>query len=409
MNHITVNNFGINLFMGPKKRSVIFLLVGGLILMSCISKKEKTIQVKNTASIDRVKEVVSVDLSLFKDLNIKPESLEVKNKSTSEVLLTQLVDLDFDGVYDQLLFQATVKAKETQEYVITKASKKIAITEEKVKAYSRIVPERTDDYTWENDKVAFRTYGPEAQRLVEANKPGGTLSSGIDLWLKRVEYSIIDKWYAENVKAPGYYHIDHGEGHDPYHVGKSRGAGGIGIWENDRLWTSKNFIEHRTITTGPLRTVFELDYAPWGPYNVKETKRVTLDLGSNFSKFQVQLKSEKDVPNYTIGITLHDKLGETNEDIKAGWFRHWEPMQDSFLGEGIVVASNVVEKSFSNLSSTPDQSQLLIVTKPQSELTFYVGFAWVKSKQVKNKTEWDAMLERQAIIASNPLVINVVK
>ena len=40
--------------------------------------------------------------------------------------------------------------------------------------FSRIVPERIDDYTWENDKVAFRTYGPAAQSLVEGGKKGAS-------------------------------------------------------------------------------------------------------------------------------------------------------------------------------------------------------------------------------------------
>ncbi|MFP3822536.1 DUF4861 family protein, partial [Bacillus sp. SIMBA_008] len=48
--------------------------------------------------------------------------------------------------------------------------------------YARFVPERIDDFAWENERVAFRTYGPEAQRLVDEGKEGGTLSSGIDIW-----------------------------------------------------------------------------------------------------------------------------------------------------------------------------------------------------------------------------------
>lgn len=133
-----------------------------------------------------------------------------------------------------------------------------------------------------NNKFAFRTFGSTAQKIIEDNIPGRTLSSGIDLWLKKVNYSIIDKWYAGNVKKSGYYHIDHGEGYDPCHVGESRGTGGIGVWEVDTLHTSKNFIAYRTIAIGPLRTVFELDYELWSEYGIKETKRISLDLGSNF-------------------------------------------------------------------------------------------------------------------------------
>ncbi len=390
-------------FIISKKRTVVILLLGGLSLVGCQSKNEKIIQVKNTATIDRIDEVVSLDLTLLKGLQAKAENIEVINPLTSQTLLTQLIDLNADGVYDELLFQASVKANDTQDYVLINNPNKIIRPKEKVTTYSRLVPERTDDYTWENDKVAFRTFGPEAQRRIEANEPGGTLSSGIDLWLKRVSYSIIDKWYAENNKKPGYYHVDHGEGCDPYHVGKSRGTGGIGIWENDSLLTSKNFIGYKTIATGPLRTVFELDYEAWSSYKIKETKRITLDLGTNFSKFEIQLESEQNVPNYTIAITLHEKKGETYQNVKEGWFRHWEPMEDSYLGEGIVIVPNVVEQAFPYFSEIPDQSQLLVITQPQNMLTFYAGFAWVKGGQVKTKADWDAMLKRQAIVVGHPL------
>lgn len=90
------------------------------------------------------------------------------------------------------------------------------------------------DFAWENDKVAFRTYGPACQKLFEDGKPGGLISSGIDCWLKRVDYPIIDKWYKKN-EAGGSYHVDDGEGLDNYHVGTTRGCGGTAIIEDGKL------------------------------------------------------------------------------------------------------------------------------------------------------------------------------
>lgn len=154
--------------------------------------------------------------------------------------------------------------------------------------------------------------------------PGATLTSGIDLWLKKVEYLIIDKWYARNLEESGYYHKDHGEGYDPYHVGKSRGTGGIGVWKGDTLLVSNNFTAYRTIAIGPLRTVFELDYAPWSEFGIQETKRISLDLGANFSKVEISLSPNRPVPNYTIGITLHEGEGEVILNDEKAYFSHWE-------------------------------------------------------------------------------------
>tara|TARA_R110002050_G_scaffold273113_1_gene417107 strand:- start:131776 stop:132978 length:1203 start_codon:yes stop_codon:yes gene_type:complete len=395
----------------PKSVLIINSIVVLSIFSSCQNKteqKELTVEVTNSLDFER-KEIVAIEYNQLSVLlkNNAQEHIKVKKQGTEEYVLTQWIDNNQDGVMDELLFQAETPANTSVAYKIVIDSINL-VKESKVVTFSRLVPERTDDYTWENDKVAFRTYGPEAQRRIEENEYGGTLSSGIDLWLKRVDYSIIDNWYAKNVETEGYYHIDHGEGYDPYHVGKSRGAGGIGVWENDSLYASKNFIAYRTIATGPLRTVFELDYAAWSDYKVKETKRISLDLGSNFSKFDIKLVSEKDVPNYTIGITKHEGKGEVKLNQAKGLFRHWEPIDDAFVGEGIVIDVALVKESINHDSKTPDQSQVLIVTQPEgSILSYYAGFAWTKSGQVSNMEDWDKMLERQSQIIKKPLLISL--
>src|SRR5205085_8225450 len=120
----------------------------------------------------------------------------------------------------------------SEKKIRAESAESMPVTHANFSTYSRFVPERIDDYAWENDRVAFRTYGPVTQRIVEEGKPGGTLSSGLDCWLKRVPYPVIDKWYKKSIEG-GSYHKDEGEGYDPYHVGLSRGCGGIGVWKND--------------------------------------------------------------------------------------------------------------------------------------------------------------------------------
>lgn len=389
----------------------IVLFLGIIILFSSFGNKDKSskkIVVKNTLDINRINEVVTIDLKEFKGFSKKKDYSDLLVKDQKGTLqVTQIIDNNLDGVPDELLFQANVPAKSKASYILFTDSK-LQTPKSPVTTYARFVPERIDDFAWENDRVAFRTYGPEAQRLTEAKKEGGTLSSGIDLWLKKVNYSIIDSWYAKNVVSPGYYHIEHGEGYDPYHVGSSRGSGGTGIWENDSLHISKNYIKYRIIATGPLRTIFELDYAPWSKYGVKETKRISLDLGSNFSKFENTITSTDKIPNYTLGITLHKEQGVVSLNAKKGIFRHWEPIDDSFVGEGIVINPNVVESAMNHHSKSPDQSQILVVTAPKKNtLIYYVGFAWTGSGQVQAVQDWDVMLEKQSELIQNPLLVKI--
>ncbi len=110
--------------------------------------------------------------------------------------------------------------------------------------YCRFVPERVDDFAWENDKIAFRAYGPALHDKAE--------DSGFDCWLKRVDYPIINKWYKENAAGKSY-HKDYGEGYDPYKAGSSRGCGGVidptRIVDFQLLETGKKLEDHALLIT----------------------------------------------------------------------------------------------------------------------------------------------------------------
>jgi len=368
---------------------------------------QTSIQVKNTQNFAR-NEIVSLPINQLKGFlgKNKAEDLRIKDAQNNYVTI-QWIDNDGDGKNDEVLFHANVDAKKTNSYKIV-ADSKTPIPESKLTTYSRLVPERVDDYTWENDKIAFRVYGPKGQAEALAGVKGSTLSSGVDIWFKRTEKSVINEWYKGYLTDPMYYHKDtRGEGYDPYHVGDSRGTGGIGIWKDEKLQVSQNFISSKTIAEGPLRTVFELTYAPWSEFGVKETKRISLDLGSNFSKFESTFDTEKPVPNYTIGISLHKNEGDSKLNDKDGYYLHWEKIDDAFVGEGIVVNPKIVEKSVAFKSEIPDQSNLLVITKPHKKLTYYAGFAWQKSGQIQTQKDWENILQKQSKIVANPLIITV--
>ena len=224
--------------------------------MSCDKEKDvwsETYQIENKLEIDRQFETVEIDIS-----KIPLKDFSITDLETKQDLIFQLVDTNLDGENDVLLFQPKIKANAIKKYYLTFADdKKDSVINY---CYSRFVPERTDDYAWENNKVAFRTYGPTAQKMIEDGVKGGTLSSGIDAWLKRVEYPIINKWYDKHTTGKGSYHEDSGEGLDNFHVGISRGVGGIAVKSDSIYSYSKNFSSWKTITNGPIRTSFILDY-----------------------------------------------------------------------------------------------------------------------------------------------------
>jgi len=267
-----------------KSAFILFMSVVLFSLFSCAEsdREFKTITVKNPLDMDR--EFETVELSK-KGLGLMDtDSLEqyfIKNMADQKTLTSQAVDSDGDGNTDVLLFQPKVKANSEANFQLVKGSLSAEAKKDMDTipvCYSRFVPERTDDYAWENNLVAFRTYGPTAQKMVESNVKGGTLSSGIDAWLKRVEYPIINKWYKKDLSGMGSYHEDTGEGYDDFHVGVSRGIGGTAVKVNSVYYFSRNFTSHKTIAIGPLRTSFVLTYASWDAdgNSITEEKHISL-------------------------------------------------------------------------------------------------------------------------------------
>jgi hypothetical protein len=389
-------------------KRLLMIIFGVFVMFSCSRREEQSVllTIKNNLAIDRT-EMVSIAHSAYDSL-IKKSSHQVRviDLQSNAAVVSQLVDNDSDGNNDELIFQSSFKPNETKRFKIVVSEGSKEETPSKNVTYGRFVPERIDDFAWENDLVAFRTYGPEAQRLVDANEKGGTLSSGIDCWLKRVDYPIIDKWYKKYVDG-GTYHKDDGEGYDPYHVGASRGCGGIGIWKNDSLYVSKNFVTHKIIANGPLRTIFELTYAPWkvDSIAIEESKRISIDLGSQMSRVEVILNYTNKLPNVTIGITQHDKKGEVKMDTLKGLYRYWETIDDSELGTGVVTDPANVQRSIDYRTNKKDLSHIYIVRKPEKQHVYYTGFAWKKAGKINSPQQWDEYLIHFAKRLSSPLEV----
>ncbi|WP_282124696.1 DUF4861 family protein [Algibacter mikhailovii] len=382
--------------------NIIVVVLTITFLSSCAQKKqEKFLLVKNTLNMDRTFETLELSKDFLKvtDLSI----VGILDKETNELQITQLIDTDEDGIMDELLFQPNLGPNSEKKYQIIEIS-----AEERPKpeiyCYSRFVPERTDDYAWENDRVAFRTYGPNAQYRFENKLEEGTLSSGIDAWLKRVDYLIIDKWYKEYTEKTGTYHEDTGEGLDNFHVGKSRGVGGI-TYKNDTTYhVSKNFITWRTITTGPIRTSFVLDYAEWdaGGKLIKDSKLISLDRGNNLSKFEITL--EGGVDKISAGLTLHDKKGEVSGSNTNNWVSYWEDLDDSEIGTGIVTTSDYFDSYERYDSEVKDWSNAFLNLKVKdNKVVYYSGFGWMKSGQFNDNAQWKTYLNHFSERINNPL------
>ncbi|MGB6151248.1 MAG: DUF4861 family protein, partial [Pricia sp.] len=266
----------------------------------------------------------------------------------------------------------------------------------------------TDYSAGQNDRVAFRTYGPVAQQMVEDDVKGGTLSSGIDAWLKRVDYPIINTWYKKELETDGSYHEDTGEGLDNFHVGTSRGVGGIAVKAGDTYHISKNFTDWKRLYNGPIRTSFVLTYADWDAdgKQISEEKHISLDYGSNLSRFEISLEGTDTI---SAGLTLHENEGVTNVSEALGWISYWEPHFESELGTGIVVPNGMMVGHEKYETDEKDGSNIFAHVKLNDEgkAIYYAGFGWKKSGQYETQAEWEEYLGEFSDKLKNPLVVEM--
>jgi len=291
-----------------------------------------------------------------------------------------------------------VEMNHTQLYgvgaVLLAASEMLSwgLPEKEVKAYGRQVPERIDDFAWENDKVAFRVYGPAA------SKTG--VSSGVDAWLKSVDYSIIDKWYAAHLKGISY-HVDKGEGYDPYHTGASRGVGASVIWMDGKAWSAGPYKGYRIVESGGDQVVFTLQYEIQTPVGkVTEYKTVSLRLGSQL--FDVEsaftLHGKPAELTIAVGVTTHDEKAVTAHDRESGWVSAWEVIDDLGIGTGALVDPDRISKIEHVVSDTKDQSHIWIHTRTDAAgtIAYRAGFSWEAAGEILTPADWHAYLRAAA-------------
>ena len=366
------------------------------------------VTVANDLDIARPSEVIAIPFSQVQKLlpGVMIDHLVVKDW-TGAVLPYQVTNFLPDehvDHYRNLLFQHNFAAGErTATFTIEKTEAPVPPFCTKV--FARYVPERFDDFAWENDRIAHRIYGPGLDSPAAGRDR--MISSGIDVWSKRVRYPIVNRWYLK-----GHYHVDSGEGMDMYNTGRSRGCGGTGIWSDGRLHVSGNWAAWKVLANGPIRAVFDITYAPWGAGNgvrVAETKRFTVDAGHNLDRIESTFTIEG-AGTVTVGIGLNRSSADPGQDPKIELTQdpgdkalvQWEAEKtNGSIGEAIVVRPDEFQ------GYAADESNHLILVKAAAgrPVTYWAGAGWTKSGDFSSEADWKAYVKACAACANSPIRI----
>lgn len=379
------------------------------------------VQVQHDLAIARPSETISIP---WKEVNAAMPGAMVQKIAVKDAagrvlphqvtnVAPQAKDPKNEGVaYGELLFQHSFKAGEKSARFTVERIDGVA-PPFPIKAFARQVPERLDDFAWENDKVAHRTYGP----ALAAPAPAGVVkevlvTSGLDIWFKRVDYPIVDRWYN---KGHDHYHKDQGEGMDMYNVGKSRGAGGTGIWDGKTLHTGVNYASYKILANGPIRAIFELHYAPWdaGGRQVSEVKRFTVDAGHWLDRIDSTFTATggagvDDSAPLTVAVGLNKTPADKGQDARIQVGRdgkvllQWvEQKSNDAFGTAIVLPN---AEGFAQ-----DALNELVFAKatPGQPLRYYAGAAWSRAGEITSRAEWERQVRDIAARDASPVRVSI--
>ena len=317
----------------------LFLLASAF---ACTQEKVVEITISNPSSIDRTNEITEIT-----------QDAVVKFEGQSFILTdSKGMQVPYQVTHDQkIIFPVTVKAGENVTYKITAGTPDTFPTITCGKQY----PERVDDIAWENDRIAFRTYGPALQAT-------GEKAYGCDIWVKCVSEPVVQLRYdtelnpetkakiaelrktdpkaAQQLAEATTYHIDHGNGLDYYKVGPTLGAGTSALLANDSIVYPYCYKDFQVLDNGPLRFTVKLVYNPLtvkDNNNVVETRVISLDAGSQMNKVSIAYANLTEATPLVTGIVMHAPSEDFQADAAKGYIAYADPA-DPTNGQTFIAA-----------------------------------------------------------------------
>ena len=374
-----------------KMMKKIFTLLAAVAMVSCGAPKLELL-VENNSTVNRDLETIEIQWEDVAKSGITPEEVTVFCTECNKEIPSQVI---YNGEVEpqSLIFQCSVEAGASKKFVVKKGTPEAY----EMKCYGRQVPERHDDYAWENNKIAFRAYGVALESV-----PGEMLSSpGFDCWVKCVDTLVVDARYKR-----GNYHHNYGDGMDCYKVGRTLGAGASAPYVDEQLWLSGNYVTYKTLDKGALRTSVELTYAP---FKVKESevtlkKIITLDANTHFNRIENIYEGEFETMPVAAGFIRHDVKAL---NASEGWLAFVEAASDSKHPEedGDIYFA-VVLPGAEFRAETAGHAVAIAEVESGVSMVYYAGAGWSLGG-VEDMPAWMELTEKTYAMVNEPLVVTI--
>ena len=376
--------------------------------------QQATIVVSNPTSTPRT-ELISLCMSEMKAKlgNATPKKGEayiVKNKRGQQIGS----QITHDGY---LLIDASVRPHGSATYYVSIGKP----YQQKVYATGALYKIRKDDIAWENDRCAYRVYGPALQKT-------GERSFGTDIWVKNTPDTVVYERYIKDMignrknddetEILTSFHLDHGNGLDPYRVGATLGLGAPSLMVGKNQVLPYCYKDYRILDNGPLRFTVELTYNPstvGDMKNVVEHRIISLDKGSNFNKMTVWYDGLTTPTDFATGFPIHEEDTETKTFAKD-YVSYADPtdnveVNNSQVYVGVLFPEGIDHTYYQLFDKKHDGATghalgLKRGLKNQEKYSYYFGAAWSKY-DVRSYAEWQIRIKDYLDALKNPLQVEI--
>ena len=412
--------------------------------------QQATVVVSNSTAAQRT-ELIELNMSAIKAKlnNVTPKKGEayiVKNKRGQQIGS----QITHDG---KLLIDASVYPHGTVTYYVSIGKP----YQQKVWTTGALYKIRKDDIAWENDRCAYRVYGPVLQKT-------GERSFGTDIWVKNTPDTVVYDRYIKDmngnilgnkidakakalekqakaeknpknatklkeqakalweqsheVDVTTSFHLDHGNGLDPYRVGATLGLGAPSLMVGKTQYLPYCYKTYKILDDGPLRFTVELTYNPstiGDMKNVVEHRMISLDKGSNFNKMTVWYDGLTRPTDFATGFPIHEEDTESKTFAK-NYVSYADPTDNMEVNQSQVYVGVLFPEGIDNTYyQLFDQKHdgalgqalgLKRGLKNGEKYNYYFGAAWSKY-DVRSYAEWQLRIKEYLDALKTPLSIEV--
>lgn len=371
----------------------------------CSKSESVTVTIANPLAIERTGEMVEIPVNdIYTQLNLSDTAQFVIYDEKAQEVPYQLT-------YDEkVIFPVSIASKASVNYTVQQGTPSLV----NAVVYGRCYPERLDDIAWENDRAAYRAYGPALQK-------SGEKAYGYDVFTKSVEELVVEDRYAMELDSASRaeikalreagkkeeadslsraisYHIDHGNGMDCYAVGPTLGGGTAALMPDSAIVYPYCYKDYEILDNGPLRFTVKLVFNPLvvkNDSNVVETRIIQLDKGSQLNKTTVSYEYLTQTTPVAAGLVLHAANPEGYAyDAAKGYISYADPTTNAEAGNGIVYVGAVFPASVqttTQLFEKPVGDALghvlgISTYEPGNDFVYYWGSGWSKYGFEKQKT-----------------------